>query len=163
PKDTLAVGESMTCTATINVTADRTNIAVADGTSPEGNHVDDSDDAVVVIKLLHVDIAEPICDGNIPFLHYKISLDNVEGNPTVNITWLNPGGPNVVYADQPLEGQVLWPGAIPADQPGGPDWPGWSLVNGVWVQGDEFDWVRPTVQVNFEVNPQATVTVAYPE
>lgn len=49
PKDTLAVGESMTCTATVDVTVDTTNVAVAEGTSPEGNKVDDHDDAVVEI------------------------------------------------------------------------------------------------------------------
>jgi hypothetical protein len=52
PKDTLAVAESMTCTATRTITVDTTNVAIAEGTSPEGNKVDDEDDAVVEI-LVH--------------------------------------------------------------------------------------------------------------
>ena len=39
---------------------------------------------------------------------------------------------------------------------------GRQLSNGTWVEGDEFDWVRPSVQVLFQVNPEATVTLAYP-
>ena len=58
---------------------------------------------------------------------------------------------------------MLWPGAVPGPNGRGIDWPGWrQLSDGTWVQGDEFDWVRPTVQVLFQVNPEATVTVAYP-
>ncbi|WP_230684846.1 LPXTG cell wall anchor domain-containing protein [Cellulomonas sp. JZ18] len=44
----------------------------------------------------------------------------------------------------------------------GVDWPGWRLENGTWVEGDEYDWVRPEVTVRFDVNPSSTVTVAYP-
>jgi uncharacterized repeat protein (TIGR01451 family) len=47
PKTTLAVGESMTCTATILVSVDKTNVATARGFTSEGNPVEDDDDAVV--------------------------------------------------------------------------------------------------------------------
>ncbi len=50
PKTTLIAGEFMTCTATINITANRTNIATASGTSPQGSTVNDTDDAVVQIR-----------------------------------------------------------------------------------------------------------------
>ncbi len=114
---------------------------------------------------LSIDVAQPVCDGNIPYLQYVVSVQNVEGNPTtVDITWINPNGDDVTYLDQPLSGKVLWPGAIPANQPGGPDWPNWTLVNGVWVEGDDgFGWVRPTVTVSFTVNPTNSTVVAYPE
>jgi uncharacterized repeat protein (TIGR01451 family) len=49
PKDTLAVAETMTCTAIVLVTHDTTNVAVAEGKSPEDNPVEDDDDAVVEI------------------------------------------------------------------------------------------------------------------
>ena len=81
----------------------------------------------------------------------------------VTITFINPSGPNVVYADLPLDRDGLWPGAVPGPDGQGIDWPGWTqLPDGSWVEGDEFDWVRPSVKVLFEVNPEATVTVAYP-
>ena len=111
---------------------------------------------------LHVGVLEPICDNDVPKLRYDITVTGTP-NTTVTITWLNPSGPNVVYANQPLSGAVLWPGAVPGANGRGVDWPGWrQLSDGTWVQGDEFDWVRPSVQVLFQVNPEATVTVAYP-
>ncbi len=49
PKTTLAVGESMTCTFTIEVHVDTVNIAVARAVTAEGNPVEDDDDAEVVV------------------------------------------------------------------------------------------------------------------
>jgi hypothetical protein len=110
---------------------------------------------------LNVGVLAPICDNDVPKLRYDISVSGTP-NTTVTITWINPSGANVVYPDQPLVGTVNWPGAVSVNGRG-VDWPGWrQLSNGTWVEGDEFDWVRPSVQVLFQVNPEATVTVAYP-
>jgi uncharacterized repeat protein (TIGR01451 family)/fimbrial isopeptide formation D2 family protein len=49
PRTTLAVGESMTCTFTIDVLTDTVNVAVARGVTAEGNPVEDDDDAEVVV------------------------------------------------------------------------------------------------------------------
>jgi uncharacterized repeat protein (TIGR01451 family) len=49
PQTTLAVGESMSCTFTIDVLADTVNVAVARGVTAGGNPVEDDDDAEVVI------------------------------------------------------------------------------------------------------------------
>lgn len=111
---------------------------------------------------LLIEVLTPVCDNDVPRLTYAV---NPVGTPrtTVTITFLNPDGPDVVYADQPLTGTVNWPGAVVGEGGRGVDWPGWTqLADGTWVQGDEFDWVRPEVQVLFAVNPQDTVTVAYP-
>src|SRR3954454_24361349 len=111
---------------------------------------------------LAVHTLAPVCDNDVPYLTYDIQAVG-SPNTVVTITWINPAGPNVVYANQPLSGKVLWPGAVPWPGGKGIDWPGWrQLPDGTWVEGDEFDWVRPTVQVKFQVNPEATVTVAYP-
>ncbi|MDM7855468.1 peptidase [Cellulomonas alba] len=111
---------------------------------------------------LSVNVLEPICDNDVPYLSYAVTATG-SPNTTVTITWINPTGQSVVYANLPLTGRVLWPGAV-VDAQGNPlDWPGWrQLSDGTWVQGDEFDWVRPSVQVLFKVNPEATVTVGYP-
>ena len=55
PATTLAAGDSMTCTATVQVDANRTNIAVATGTSEGGTNVQDSDDAVVRVPSVSID------------------------------------------------------------------------------------------------------------
>ncbi|KQY42829.1 hypothetical protein [Cellulomonas sp. Root137] len=111
---------------------------------------------------LNVLVKAPVCDNDVPKLNYALE---VIGSPstTTTITFVNPSGPDVIYADQPLSGTVNWPGAVAGPDGRGIDWPGWTqLSDGSWVEGDEFDWVRPSVQVLFQVNPEATVTVAYP-
>ncbi|WP_456786644.1 peptidase [Cellulomonas sp. P5_C5] len=111
---------------------------------------------------LNIQVLSPICDNEVPKLRYKVIPEGTTKD-TVTITWINPSGANVVYADLPLEGTVNWPGAVEDSTGRGIDWPGWrQLADGSWVEGDEFDWVRPSVVVNFKVNPEDTVTVAYP-
>jgi hypothetical protein len=111
---------------------------------------------------LDVSVLQPVCDGDVPYLEYKV-VPTGTPNDDVTITWQNPSGPDVVLADLPLEGRVLWPGAE-VDADGDPvDWPGWHQeADGTWAEGDEFDWVRPSVDVLFQVNPEATETVSYP-
>ena len=60
---------------------------------------------------LLVQVLSPVCDNDVPKLRYVV---NPVGTPNdkVTITFLNPGGPDVVHADQPLAGSVLWPGAV---------------------------------------------------
>jgi len=95
------------------------------------------------------------CISDIPHLSYEI--DYPPGQ-SATITFLNPTGPDVVYEDVPLSGAVLWPGAN--DDP--PDWPGWILEDGVWVEADDgFLWARGTISILFEVNPSTVVTVSY--
>lgn len=111
---------------------------------------------------LGLSVLSPICDNDVPYLEYEVDASDFPDADSVTITWLNPDGDDVVLADQPLTGRVLWAGAE-ADEDGNPlDWPGWRFEDGVWVEGDEFDWVRPSVEVLFEVNPEITVTVDYP-
>ncbi len=105
----------------------------------------------------------PTCDGDMPYLEYEIEVEGTDAT-TATIIFMHPTDPDqdVVHADLPLSGRVLWPGAIPAGAAGGPDWPGWSFDDGLWVEGDEFDWARPEVEVLFQVDPEAIVSVAYP-
>ena len=49
PKTTLEPAESMTCTFTVDVLVDTTNVAVAHGVTVEGNPTEDDDDAEVVV------------------------------------------------------------------------------------------------------------------
>ncbi len=111
---------------------------------------------------LALKILEPICDGDVPYLGYDAVAESVTPG-AVTITFVNPTGDDHVLTDQPLSGRVLWPGAE-VDGAGNPvDWPGWRLVDGEWVVGDQWDWVRPSVEVVFQVGPLTTRTVvAYP-
>lgn len=110
---------------------------------------------------LTADVLQPICDGDVPYLRYAVTATGTDSD-SLTLTWINPAGEDVVLTGLPLSGRVLWPGAV-ADTDGTPiDWPGWRLEDGVWVEGDEYDWVRPSVDVLFQVNPEMTATAAYP-
>ena len=62
------------------------------------------------VPTLTAEIFQPVCDGNVPYLQYSVVATGTTSN-TVTITWINPTGDDVVYADLPLSGRVLWPGA----------------------------------------------------
>lgn len=113
---------------------------------------------------IDVQFLEPVCDGDVPWLSYSVSVPEGVGNGTATVTFHHPSDPSQDYVQSglPLSGRILWPGAE-TDSAGNPvDWPGWRLENGEWVVGDEWDWVRPSVEVTIEVNPVAGATVAYP-
>lgn len=102
----------------------------------------------------------PVCDGNVPYLRWTIDLTNVPDATGLTITWINPDGDDIVMSGLPLSGSVRWPGAT-VDAAGQPtDWPGWRWENGTWVQGDGYDWVRPTVQVRFTVDESGAAGAA---
>lgn len=105
--------------------------------------------------------AQTVCRGDVPWFDYSLEAEGTP-NTTATLVWGDPNGTHVTMSDLPLTGSVMWPGVAVDAQGNATDWPGWRLVNGVWVEGDEFDWVRPTVPVTFEVNPTATITAQYP-
>ncbi len=112
---------------------------------------------------VEVAVLTPVCDGDVPRLRYAVAPAASSG--TVDVRFVHPGGDDVVHADQPLSGTVPWPGAVVDAAGAGVDWPGWRLEDGVWVAGDEYDWVRRSVEVAFDVDVDgavASAVVAYP-
>jgi hypothetical protein len=103
------------------------------------------------------------CIGEVPYLAYDLTLPEgfTTDDPTpLTITLVNPEGEDYVFVDQPLSGAALWPGAS-ATPP--LQWPGWELVNGVYVETDgNFAWTREGITVIFEVNPTYQTVVPYP-
>jgi hypothetical protein len=111
---------------------------------------------VTETTVLDIAAAGAECRRDIPYLGYDIDWP---AGGTATITFLNPNGADIVYEEMPLSGEVLWPGANESP----PDWPGWVLEDGVWIEADDgFLWARGTIQVQFEVNPTAVVSVSYP-
>ncbi len=101
------------------------------------------------------------CEADVAYLDYAIEVEGTD-HDTVTVTWVNPDGEDVVQPGLPLSGRLQWPGAVADESGQGVDWPGWRLEDGEWVEGDEYDWVRPSVDVRFEVNPNVLVTTVYP-
>jgi uncharacterized repeat protein (TIGR01451 family) len=107
--------------------------------------------------------ATPLCVKDGPYLQYTVTPVNfTPGANPVTIRWRDVDNNAVLYefTGQPLGATVLWPEAGVDGNGNGNQWPGWSFVNGQWV--DNGSNLRPQVKVEFEVNPATTVTVDYP-
>ncbi len=127
------------------------------------------DDATVIIRIARglKLTAYTYCNNDVPYVHYKVVPNFTPDANPVTITWFNgnmtPVVAQTITAGMPLEGDMLWPGAV-LDVNGQPiDWPGWYIDNGVWVQGDDgFEGTRPTAYVQISVNPTELIEVSYP-
>jgi len=105
--------------------------------------------------------AEALCVGDTPVLDYAVQPYGTP-NTTVTLTWVDPAGRSQVQSGLPLSGRVNWPGTVVQDGRT-VDWPGWTQnADGTWTEGDEFDYTRPSVTIEFEVNPSVSTVVAYP-
>ncbi|MGL2986931.1 DUF7507 domain-containing protein, partial [Flavobacterium sp. RSSA_27] len=119
---------------------------------------------VVVIKPSMTVTGEAVCINDVPYFKYTTTANNFTPVNGLTITWKDTNN-NVVstMSNLPLNGQVLWPGAVVDANGNGTDWPGWLLVNGKWIEGaDGFENLRPTATVSFTLNPTETITVSYP-
>jgi fimbrial isopeptide formation D2 family protein len=111
PQTTLAPGASMDCSATVQVTADRTNVAVAEGTSPKGNHVEDDDDAVVRVPGVNIDKSADDHDvEQNQTVHYTIDVTVTDG-PVHNATVTDnlPDGQTYVAGSGKVDGSASEP------------------------------------------------------
>ena len=131
------------------------------GCEPGSGYVPGEDCEVLVEPL------EPDCIDTVPTLPYAVGINVPAGQPpvdTIDITWVNPDGDDVVLDDQPLEGDLVWPGTVVGSDGQATDWPDWTQnANGTWSRGDAFSWAVGTVDVVFGSNPSATLSVEYPD
>ncbi len=102
-----------------------------------------------------------VCLSDVPYVEYTITAVGFTPTNGATITWKKMDGTIAEQnTDQPLTGMLLWPGAK-VDADGKPtDWPGWDLVDGIWVQ--IADGLRPEMMLEVSINPTKTVTVSYP-
>lgn len=110
--------------------------------------------------LLSVEVAT-YCSEDVPTLTYN-AMPVGTTKDKVTITFENPNGPDIVFADRPLTGTLTFPGVVITNGKV-VDWPGWTLNDdGTWTKGDEFNWVRAGMAIHFAVNPEADATAMYP-
>lgn len=127
------------------------------------------DQATVLIKVgrgLSI-TATSICRNDVPYIQYTVVPNFTPGATPVTLTWLNTDKTvltaQAAALNQPLQAEVLWPGAAIDGQGRGTDWPGWFISNGQWVQGaDGFEKARPDAYLVITVNPTDTFRVSYP-
>jgi LPXTG-motif cell wall-anchored protein len=134
---------------------------VVPGCAPGDNYVPGEECEVEVEPL------SPDCIDTVPTLPYAVGITVPAGQPpvdTIDITWINPDGDDVVLVDQPLEGDLVWPGTVVGADGTATDWPDWTQnANGTWSRGDAFSWAVGSVDLRFGTNPSATVSVDYPD
>jgi hypothetical protein len=98
----------------------------------------------------------PVCVSDIPYIGWDLQWDGPETTADITVTLAD--GQSFSFPDSPLSGEVLWPGA--SVNP--PDWPGWKLENGVWVEDPSDAILREPLTITAEVNPTVTGTIEYP-
>lgn len=109
--------------------------------------------------------AAAVCIKDAPWL--SLDTDALGFSPApdqlATVVWKTLGGQIVqTDTDVPLEGgRLLWPGAAVDSNDRGIGWPGWTQVDGAWVEvPDDRDG---TLFIEVSVNPSATTSVTYPE
>jgi LPXTG-motif cell wall-anchored protein len=121
-----------------------------------------------------------VCENNFPYLRWNVTANFI---PTqFVIEWFTESGNDAgesagelvqtdIFAPDDSEvefnvttysGEILWPGAN--DDLNNPDWPGWTLNNGVWKKdvNDLGGNLRPSADVAISVNPSVNTVSAYP-
>ncbi len=159
----LADGDSATLTIEALVTDvdDYLNVATASGNETDPDPSNDSDEAS--IRRLVLDLTA-VCIDDAAYVDYTVTpLGFTPGADPVDIEWITEDGNATVVetlTDEPLTGQLLWPGTV-LDGGGNPtDWPGWDFVGGEWVEDN--DGLRPDMLVRTSINPEDEGVVTYP-
>ncbi|MEQ6117992.1 cadherin-like domain-containing protein, partial [Reichenbachiella sp. MALMAid0571] len=128
--------------------------AIVNYTITDGNGGFDS--AIVTItvdedRAISIEVTE-VCIKDTPYVQYELTAVDFVPTGGATIVWRKLDGTVVEeLTNQPLTGQLLWPGAE-VDGEGNPiAWPGWDFVDGVWIQIN--DGLRPEMELVISVNP----------
>ena len=156
PQTTLAVGESMTCTSTVEVLVDTLNVAVARGFTAEFNQVEADDDAEVVI-LEHGLVIDKSNDAPLE------TLELPDGS-TADLPTADEGSTVTYTLDYTFSGDPVDHGVITDVLPVGVTYVDGSATNDAQFTFQGYDeatrtltWTALTVSANGSVSYQATV------
>ena len=162
PATTLDPAESMTCTFTIDVLVDTTNIAVARGVTAEGNPAEDDDPAEVRV-LEHGLVIDKTNDAPLE------TLELPDGS-TADLPTADEGDTVTYTLDYTFAGDPVTNGVITDVLPLGVTYVVGSATNDAQFTFQGYDeatrtltWTAPTVSANGSVEYQATVDVGASE
>jgi uncharacterized repeat protein (TIGR01451 family) len=111
-------------------------------------------------------VVDTFCLNDAPLVSWDVQVQPsaVFPNPTLTLRWLaNDNSGDVIRQDDdlPSNGQTLWPGAEVDAEGNGIAWPGWEQTDsGTWFEVPSR--VRPSVDLELEINPSVTQTLSYP-
>ena len=107
--------------------------------------------------LILAEVSGPACTDPTPLVKYDVKLGPGVEADAVDITFINPEGEDATFPEQPLTGELLWPGA--RSDEGDLDWPGWVLGEDGWflADPDALEFPLDRVQITFDAGPSKTV------
>lgn len=105
------------------------------------------------------------CYLDAPYLNYSITGNYDMTGEKAKIEWLTPDGTVVcLLNNQPLSGQLLFPGADVDENGNGIAWPGWVYQNGNWVEISDLnaELKKPGAKIRVTVGTTAVAEYTYP-
>jgi uncharacterized repeat protein (TIGR01451 family) len=112
---------------------------------------------------LQIDLTASCNDGDAPVVAYQITGE-IEQGSEATLAWIKEDGTEGVVRslpNQPLSGELLWPGTEIDTDGNATDWPGWTFDGTEWQQVD--DGLRPLMRIRAEVGTRsAEAVVSYP-
>ena len=131
-------------------------------TTPESSTANNIATAVTAqVKSVQINVLAPICVNDVPYVQYNATPIGLSASQA-NISFVNGAGTVVqTLTNQPLSGQILWPGAAVNGSGQGTAWPGWSFDGAHW-NFDPSSPLLPTLTVLITINPTGSATVSYP-
>jgi uncharacterized repeat protein (TIGR01451 family) len=161
----------MTCTATVEVTVDTTNVATAHGVTAEGNPVEDDDDAVVEILTHGLVIAK---SNNAPIEPLELPDGSIPGCPpdcVVDLPTADEGETVTYTLDYTFAGDPVTNGVITDLLPDGVTYVVGSATSDSQFTFIDFDittpgaltWKAPTVSHSGTLTYQVTIDVGASE
>ena len=156
--DVVSIGFSYTAPATgagpVVVTSAITT--TSEDAIPENNS-DSGDTAFFFIEIA----VAAVCVDDAPYLDYTVTPVGFTAPGGATIRFIGADTATVqTLTDQPLSGRLLWPEAGVDSGGRGDAWPGWTQMDGAWIEVPTT--VRPEITVAFDVNPTASRVLAYP-
>jgi uncharacterized repeat protein (TIGR01451 family) len=162
PKTALAPAESMTCTSTVTIAVDTTNVALAHGLTEQGNPVDDDDDAKVVVLEFGL-VIDKTNDAPLE------TLELPDGS-TAELPTADEGETVTFTLDYTLIGDPVTDGIITDVLPAGLTYVSGSATNDAQFTFQSYDdatrtltWTASDVSTNGTVTYQVTVDVGASE
>ncbi|MCE7042620.1 choice-of-anchor A family protein [Dyadobacter sp. CY312] len=109
--------------------------------------------------------AKPECIDNAPYVSYAVTGPMSRSTTSATIEWINGKGDVIMENDnQPLTGEVLFPGAEVTPQGESIAYPGWQKNQGKWepVEDTFASILQPGAKIRVTAGMSETIDITYP-
>jgi choice-of-anchor A domain-containing protein len=110
--------------------------------------------------------AQPKCIDDAPYVSYSVTGPMSRSTTSAKIEWINSDG-DVVKKDenQPLAGEILFPGAEVTTEGESVAYPGWHKNKGHWepLNDENATILNPGAKIRITAGKSETMDIAYPE